>query len=34
VCPATLRDSARFRAAFAAAWQRLGEVGPLVAMGE
>ena len=30
----TLRDSARFRAAFAAAWQRLGEVGPLVAMGE
>jgi mannitol 2-dehydrogenase len=34
VFPATLRDSARFRAAFAAAWQRLGEVGPLVAMGE
>lgn len=30
----TLRDSARFRAAFAAAWQRLGDVGPLVAMGE
>jgi mannitol 2-dehydrogenase len=29
-----LRDSARFRAAFAAAWRRLGEVGPLVAMGE
>ena len=34
VFPATLRDSARFRAAFAAACQRLGEVGPLVAMGE
>jgi mannitol 2-dehydrogenase len=34
VFPATLRDSARFRAAFAAAWHRLGEVGPLVAMGE
>jgi mannitol 2-dehydrogenase len=34
VFPATLRDSARFRAAFAAAWQRLREVGPLVAMGE
>jgi mannitol 2-dehydrogenase len=34
VFPATLRDSARFRAAFAAAWQRLDEVGPLVAMGE
>jgi mannitol 2-dehydrogenase len=30
----TLRDSARFRAAFAAAWQRVGDVGPLVAMGE
>jgi mannitol 2-dehydrogenase len=34
VFPTTLRDSGRFRAAFAAAWQRLGEVGPLVAMGE
>jgi mannitol 2-dehydrogenase len=34
VFPTTLRDSARFRAAFAAAWQRLDEVGPLVAMGE
>jgi mannitol 2-dehydrogenase len=34
VFPATVRDSARFRAAFAAAWHRLGEVGPLVAMGE
>jgi mannitol 2-dehydrogenase len=34
VFPATLRDSARFRATFAAAWRRLGEVGPLVAMGE
>ncbi len=34
VFPAALRDSARFRAAFGAAWQRLGEVGPLVAMGE
>jgi mannitol 2-dehydrogenase len=33
VFPVTLRDSARFRAAFAAAWQRLGQVGPLVAMG-
>jgi hypothetical protein len=30
----TLRDSARFRAAFAGAWKRLGDVGPLVAMGE
>ncbi|HZA78374.1 MAG TPA: mannitol dehydrogenase family protein [Acidimicrobiales bacterium] len=30
----TLRDSARFRVAFATAWQRLGDVGPLVAMGE
>ena len=34
VFPATLRDNARFRAAFAAAWQRLGDVGPLAAMGE
>jgi mannitol 2-dehydrogenase len=34
IFPAPLRDSARFRAAFAAAWERLGEVGPLVAMGE
>jgi mannitol-1-phosphate/altronate dehydrogenase len=30
----TLRDNARFRVAFATAWQRLGDVGPLVAMGE
>ena len=30
----TLRESARFRAAFTAAWQRVGDVGPLVAMGE
>jgi mannitol 2-dehydrogenase len=34
VFPATLRDSARFRAAFSAAWHRLDDVGPLVAMGE
>jgi mannitol 2-dehydrogenase len=34
VFPATLRNSPRFRDAFAAAWHRLGEVGPLVAMGE
>ncbi len=34
VFPTGLRDSARFRGAFAAAWRRLGEVGPLVAMGE
>jgi mannitol 2-dehydrogenase len=34
VFPAPLRDSTRFREAFAAAWRRLGEVGPLVAMGE
>jgi len=30
----TLRESARFRAAFTAAWRRVGDVGPLVAMGE
>ena len=30
----TLRESARFRAAFTAAWERVGDVGPLVAMGE
>jgi mannitol 2-dehydrogenase len=34
VFPTTVRDSARFRAAFSSAWQRLGEVGSLVAMGE
>ena len=34
VFPSRLRESGRFRAAFAAAWQRVGEVGPLVAMGE
>jgi mannitol 2-dehydrogenase len=34
VFPTTLRDSPRFRAAFVAAWQRLRNVGPLVAMGE
>jgi mannitol 2-dehydrogenase len=34
VFPRPLRDSVRFRAAFTAAWQQLGDVGPLVAMGE
>ena len=34
VFPAAVRDNPRFRAAFAAAWQRVGDVGPLAAMGE
>jgi mannitol 2-dehydrogenase len=34
VFPTTLRNSGRFRAAFAAAWQRVRDVGALVAMGD
>jgi mannitol 2-dehydrogenase len=34
VFPTTLRDSPRFRAAFAEAWQRLRDVGALAAMGD
>jgi mannitol 2-dehydrogenase len=34
VFPPTVRDNARFRAAFADAWQRVGAVGPLAAMGQ
>jgi mannitol 2-dehydrogenase len=34
VFPASLRDDGRLRAAFAAAWRRLVDVGPLIAMGD
>ena len=34
VFPPAVRESPRFRAAFAAAWQRVGDVGPLAAMGD
>jgi mannitol 2-dehydrogenase len=34
VFPPPVRDDARFRAAFTASWHRIGDVGPLAAMGE
>jgi mannitol 2-dehydrogenase len=34
VFPRAVRDNTAFRAAFAAAWQRIGDAGPLTAMGE
>jgi mannitol 2-dehydrogenase len=34
VFPPAVRDDRRFRAAFAAAWRRVGDAGPLAAMGE
>jgi mannitol 2-dehydrogenase len=34
VFPPDLRDNARFATAFTDAWRRVGEVGPLAAMGE
>jgi mannitol 2-dehydrogenase len=34
VFPPPVRDDSRFRAAFAASWHRIGDVGPLAAMGE